>query len=525
MLHGKDTTREQYGRRLGLGAAFQLVGVITQQVLRFLSNWLIAHLFGPGVMGLYSLSFITWSAAEMSFSGGMLRGVMRHLPHHLARDEHPEAKGAVRIGLYGACFGGLGLGALLYLLADPIAIHVLHKPQVAPILRIFAFITPLEAFSEILWTTARALGSFTFIVYQFMLLPALTVLFVVCVAWVGGDVRLLAWGLLLAYLLPLVPLWGYHRRLMRFLDDVKPRLLWVPFLTFAGVNMLMWAADFGARNIDLVLVGRLRTLAEAGVYGVATRNATTCSTVMISINAFFMPTISSLYAAGRMDDFRDIFRKGTLWILIVGAPLAIFVMAFAEPAMTVFGRHFTSGAWALWLLALAQLVNQGTGLIGSALLMSNRQNSVLLVSTLGMAVTFGLCELLIPIYGLNGAAMAMSVTVVFVNLTLSLWGYAKLRLSPFSPSYFKPLLAAAVAGVVSQFVVGRLPLISLRAVGQHQLRQALVMLALGAVIFGTLYVLGMWVLGAKQEATTALRAVRSGLNRRNRTAAEEEQEA
>jgi O-antigen/teichoic acid export membrane protein len=490
-------------------------------VPRFGSNWLIAHLFGPAIMGMFQLSLTSWSALEMSFSGGLVRAIMRYLPHHLARDEQAEAKGVVRVGLYVAGLGGVTLGLALYCLADVIAIHVLHKPETAPLLRILALVTPLDAVSTVIWATARALGSFMFIVYQFMVLPALFVVFVLVVAALQGDGRLLAWGWFAAYLLPLIPLWSYHRRLTRRLGEALPHILARPFLAFAGLGALMWLAEFTARNVDLVLVGRMRTLSEAGVYGIATRNATLCSTVMISINAFFMPTISSLYSGGRMDEFRAIFRKGTLWILIIGAPLVVYAMSFSEPIMLFFGRNFGTGAWALWVLALAQLFNQGTGLIASALLMADRQHSVLVANLAGIGVTFGLCLLLIPIYGLNGAAIAMSASVVFVNLTMCIWGYATLRLSPFSGSYFKPIIAAAVAGIISQNVVHRLPLGGVSMGGAH-LGKVLITLLVGMVIFGALYVAGMLALGAKDEALKALEAVRAGLNKRGRPAGEGE---
>lgn len=509
--------RGAYGR-IGLGAAIQFVGVIVQQLLRFSSNWLIARLFGPGVLGLYSLAFTSWSAVEMSFSGGLIRAIMRYVPHHQARDEAPETKGTVGLALATAVVGGGVLALTIFLLADTIAVHVLNKPETAPVLRVLAVLMPLAATSAVVWATARALGSFMFIVYQFMIVPAVFVGGIV-LAWVAhGGAPLLAAAYGLSLLLPLVPLWAYHNRLVRSLQALRPRFLARAFLSFAGIGALMWLAEYVARNIDIVLVGRLCPATEVGIYNVATRNATLCSTVMVSINAFFMPTVSSLYSAGRMDEFRTIFRKGTLWILIVGAPLIVYAMAFSQPIMLFFGRNFGGGAWALWILALAQLFNQGTGLVASALSMANRQHSVLVANIIGVLVTVGLCQLLIPRYGLNGAAVAMAGSVVFVNLTLCAWAYLKLRLSPLSPSYFKPLIAAGCSGVVSQLLLRVIPLAP--APQAPRLVDIVLTLLVGMAFFAPLYVLVMWLLGMKEEGLGALRAVRSGLNKRSRAAAE-----
>lgn len=503
MIREKDLSSGRYSSRIGVGAATQFVGVVVQQVVKFLTNWLIGRLLGASVLGVFSLGFTFWSAVQMSYSGGLMRAIMRYLPHHVARDEVDQAGGVVKLGVYAAWIGGGVLAVIMYLLAGPVAIHVLNKPATAAVLRIFALAMPLAAVSCVIWATARSLGSLTFIVYQYMTVPAIFLVFVAPVAMLRGDASLLAWGFLASYLFPLLPLYTYFRRITNFLRSAGWRSVARPFAAFAGIAGLMWLAEFVSRNIDLFLVGRLRSAAEAGVYTIASRTSTLPSMVMVAFNTFFSPTVSALYANGRYEELRVTFRKASLWILIVGAPAIGILMALAEPVMRVFGKDFGVGGMALWILCLGQLINLGTGLISAALMMAGRQNSVLGANVAGVGITAGLCLLWVPHYGINGAAAAMAIAVVTVNLALCLWGYLTLHLSPLSGSYFKPLVATVAAGVGTHYLQPHLHSLPPKLLG-------------GVIAFCLMYIVAMMLVGAKSEALAAMGALRQGMNRKRR---------
>lgn len=487
--------------RIGVGAAAQLLGSVAQQLFRFLANWLIARLLGSGVLGLFSLAYTLWSAVQMSYGGGLMRALLRYLPHHLARGETAEARGAIRVTMAAAWLGGGVLGLVFYLGADLLARQVLGQPEAAPALRVFALLMPLAAVSAVLWAVARSLGSLTFITYQFLVGPGLFAALIVPVGLLQGDAAGLTWALLASYLLPLAPLWAHHHRLTRFLRETAPRALTGPVLAFAGIGAVLWLAEFAARNIDLVIVGRLTDPAQAGIYNIASRNATLSHMIMVAFNTFFSPTVSALYSAGRLADLQTLFRRASLWILIAGAPLVALTLGLADPLMRLFGADFAAGAPALAILSAGQMVNIGTGLIATALLMAGYQTAVLVCNLAALLLTAGLCLVLVPLWGLSGAAVAMSLSVVLLNLTLSVWGYRRLGLSPLSATYPQPLLAAALAGGAGYLVAAQFTALPVR-------------LLAGMMALALVYVLVMWALGGRAEAQRALTALREGLQRR-----------
>lgn len=491
----------QYARRVGMGAAFQFVAAVGQQVLRFAASWLIARLLGRTELGVFTLSLTFWTAVQMSYGGGLARSVTRFSTHHIARGELPEAKGAMLLGAYCAWIGGGILALLLYLGADAVAVHVLNRPETAASLRIMALCMPITGICTVIWSTARSVGSFTFIIYQFIVVPLLFAAMIVPVGLMHGNATMLGWAWGLSYVLPLLPLWRYYRRITAFVRDVKPHLIWWPYVSFAGVGLMLWLTEYAARNLDMVLLGRMTTAGDAGIYAIAVRNATLCSVVILSVNAFFLPTISGLHSAGKHDELRALFRRTSLWIVIAGIPVIVYSMAVAEPLMRFFRPEFVAGAQAMWILAAGQLVNVGTGLVSTALSMTGRHQSVLITNGLGIVIIVGLCYWLIPIYGGTGAAMASALSVVFVNGVQIVWAYLRMGISPFSAHYVKPLIAAGLAGLATQHVVGLVHALALKLLG-------------GLALFLALYLVLMLVMGMKEEALQAFRAMREGMNRR-----------
>jgi O-antigen/teichoic acid export membrane protein len=79
--------------------------------------------------------------------------------------------------------------------------------------------------------------------------------------------------------------------------------------------------------------------------------------------------------------------------------LAPFLLGF-------FGTEFTAGAPALSVLALGQLAGAAAGPAGLTLLMTDHERAAAVGTGVGAVVNVTLNALLIPVYGLMGAAVA-----------------------------------------------------------------------------------------------------------------------
>jgi len=98
---------------------------------------------------------------------------------------------------------------------------------------------------------------------------------------------------------------------------------------------------------------------------------------------------------------------------------------FAPTVLHIFGSSYAAGGTAATILCLAMMLNLAAGNVGTVLLMGGKSGWVLADKTVCVAVNVGLDLVLIPAYGITGAAIGWAVTI-FVDSALSFgqvrWG-------------------------------------------------------------------------------------------------------
>jgi O-antigen/teichoic acid export membrane protein len=126
-------------------------------------------------------------------------------------------------------------------------------------------------------------------------------------------------------------------------------------------------------------------------------------------------------------------------------PFFAVIVLFPTELLSIFGSTFAAGARALVLLGAAELVNAGTGICGSIIDMAGHTRVKMVNSVLWFGVVLGTDFLLIPEYGLLGAAAASLISTAFINV-LRVAEVAILdRVHPYDWSLVKPAVAGAVA--------------------------------------------------------------------------------
>jgi O-antigen/teichoic acid export membrane protein len=190
----------------------------------------------------------------------------------------------------------------------------------------------------------------------------------------------------------------------------------------------------------------LSQLAGFWIYQAASQSSTLFAILLSGFNVVLNPMIADHDRAGRQSELEHLFHVATKWGLYLSIPffLVIFWMP-REVILVVFGDGFSQGAAPMVILALGQLVNVSTGAVGPLLVMTGRPVQWTSISAAMLLVSVVLGVLLIPSYGLVGAAISTSTAVAGKFIL----GLAQVRRSlgmwPYDRRYVKGLLAAGVA--------------------------------------------------------------------------------
>jgi len=86
--------------------------------------------------------------------------------------------------------------------------------------------------------------------------------------------------------------------------------------------------------------------------------------------------------------------------------------------MGLFGEEFKVGVFSFVILSLGRLVVSFSGAAGNLLQMCGKQVIFMNVAIIGSIINIVLNFILIPIYGINGSAIATMVSIVVFNLLL-----------------------------------------------------------------------------------------------------------
>ena len=197
---------------------------------------------------------------------------------------------------------------------------------------------------------------------------------------------------------------------------------------------------------------------------------------------------------------RSIFHAATRWSLLLSAPIFLLFLVEGEEMMRVFGPQFVLGATPLIVLSAGHLMSAAAGGAGHMLIMSERQNLKMVGDLLSAVLNLTLNALLIPRWGLMGAATATSISILGLNVLRVLQVYRILHVQAYDWYYLKIGAAAAAslaAGVVTDAL---LP-------GAHFLAR----LALCIASIGTVYMLTIWFLGFKEADKLVFHQVKERL--------------
>ncbi len=181
---------------------------------------------------------------------------------------------------------------------------------------------------------------------------------------------------------------------------------------------------------DLLLLGSLANAADVGIYNIAARLADIPKTILIAANLVMAPMVAEMYAKQDMQRLQKLLTLSVRLITISGIPIVLAYTFFGHPILSIWGTAFEQGYFALVCLGMAQLFNLAMGSVGMVLMMSGHERWVSSGLALGTGVNILLNILLIPAYGLNGAAIASFATTVVWNVFLAGVVLNKLKIDP-----------------------------------------------------------------------------------------------
>lgn len=332
-------------------------------------------------------------------------------------------------------------------------------------LRLMAPFIVMFTVLSVLFTVARMTrGILAFTLLQNVLLPLsrLGVVAIAVVLTLDGPETFRAWLIPIPFWLvvaalvlapPFIADWRRRNESQESTGDAVRK-----FWGFSGSRAVGGSLEIALEWSDVLIVAALSSPTAAGIYAVATRTVRAGQLVDASMRVAVSPRISELLSRSALVEARELHTTVTRAIVLGNWPYYLLIATMGPAVLSMFGSEFITGDIVLVILAGAMMVLSGAGMLQSVLLQGGKSSWQMYNKAVALAVSVGLNLLLVPSWGIFGAALTWAV-VILLDTLIAGWQVHRrmgVRLEPrkLVLAMTLPLSVFGVGGLALRLLIG-----------------------------------------------------------------------
>jgi O-antigen/teichoic acid export membrane protein len=168
--------------------------------------------------------------------------------------------------------------------------------------------------------------------------------------------------------------------------------------------------------MDILLLGYFTDTATVGLYHPAARTAGLLQALLFSFISIYAPIISDLHNKGEIKGIASLCKVVSRWIFMLATPIFLVFLIYPEKVMLLFGPDFITSAQILVILTFGTFIQALLSASGSVLTMAGFTRLALWNSLGAFILNIVLNIVLIPLYGIFGAALATLISLILISI-------------------------------------------------------------------------------------------------------------
>ena len=427
-------------KKAAKGTAIAFAGMLIYMFLEFITRVIIARNTTQNEYGVFSIGFTLMSVFVIISCLGLQGGAARCIAYFRGREENEKVSGVIYSSLQLSITAGLFSFLFVFFLSDFLA-SLFHLKGSIP-LKVFAVAIPFYVIIEILGSIFRGFDSVREKVYfRDFLMNFLKVLLLLAVVFLGLPFIGMIYGYALSIVIASIVFMGYAiKKLPSISSTIFMRgellLFSLPLLGAQVFGMvIMW--------MDTLMLGYFKTPDVVGLYNAAHPIAQLIQVFLLSLVLIYIPIASQLYSKNLMEEMRRNYTVLTKWIFSITLPFFLLVFLFPKAILEiVFGSGYIPASTALRILAFGMLIHVFFGPNVATLIVIGRTKLNMIYNLVGAVMNILLNLLLIPLWGIVGAAIASTISLGTVNGFTSAGIFHFHKMHPFTSNYLKLILTS-----------------------------------------------------------------------------------
>ena len=404
----------QEAKKFALDVSHTFIASIINMFLIFIISIILARYLGASDLGLYRLAYTFYGVATMVGALGIPVAVIKYVAEY--KDDEVNLNKIVSSGIITSLIVGVVISIIIYLLSQTLA-DLFKMPQIESLLELLSPVFPFVLVNSILFGTLNGLRKMERYAIALILQQALMTASTIILIYSGFGVS----GAIISIVISSIGVSAYliyscrghfHLILDEYLQTTKK-------ITSFGTKM------FGANLInminlqaDIVFLGYFLTATNVGYYSAATGLSKFFLVVPQAIQTVSYPATSEYRTKKNILGLQKMLDKSMKYSALVLMPAGLALGFFAEDIVTrIYGQGFQQSALPLQILLIGTVIfGVACTSIGGTLAGMNRPDLSLKAAGISAAANVILNVMLIPKFGIVGAAIATCTSLIIMTL-------------------------------------------------------------------------------------------------------------
>lgn len=393
---------------------WSFISLAASSIAHLLLRITLGRELGPSGLGLYTLIFTIYMFGTQFASFGIETALTKYVAEY--KDDSLKINKYISSGVLGSLISGLMIGILLYMFSNFISTKIFSSLEMISLLKVTAFCFPFIAMQKAVQGVLngfRNMKSFAYLnIVQNILIVTLSVFLVLSLKMgVEGAIIGLVIPTTVVGILSLI----YVKNNLVFYPEMLKEIL--KDLSWFGFYVVL-ANSIGVINtqIDSLMIGHFMEETDVGYYAIAAIFMQGITLIPNAVQRITTPAIATYYGKNDYYSIEKLIKNTMLKVFAATLFISICLAIFGKVIIITLFRDFLPAYIPMLILLIGYSIYSALISVGGALSSVGKVKMIFKISIFCTLINALLNIILIPQYGLIGASIATSISLILTSL-------------------------------------------------------------------------------------------------------------
>ncbi len=229
---------------------------------------------------------------------------------------------------------------------------------------------------------------------------------------------------------------------------IKEMIIYGLFVIIGGVGAILSA------NVSTLMLGAMQGLKQTAIFSIAYYIGTVIDVPRGSLSKVASPFIAEAWHTNQLSLIDKLYKKTAINQMIIGCFAFLLIWMNIDNIFHLMPKSdiYQNGKWVVFYIGLAKVIDMTTGINTEIIINSDKYkfNFVAVISFTIFVIIMN--YILIPLYGIQGAAIAILLSFIYFNLIKFIYLWAVFKLQPFSMNFLKVVIIVFISYLAAVFL-------------------------------------------------------------------------